>query len=66
MRYPDQRLAVAVLCNVDSVVMGGTTTINPDDMVNGVADIYLADVLAPRSTSTAAAPPVTPVKLSRR
>ena len=64
MRYPGQRLAVAVLCNVDSVVMGGTTTVNPDDMVNGVADIYLADVLAPRSTSTAAAPSLTPVKLS--
>jgi CubicO group peptidase (beta-lactamase class C family) len=64
MRYPDQRLAVAVLCNVDSVVMGATTTVNPDDMVNGVADIYLADVLAARSTSTTAAPAVTPVKLS--
>ena len=43
--YPDQKLAIAVLCNMDSAVMGGLATVNVDDLTNGVADIFLEDVL---------------------
>jgi CubicO group peptidase (beta-lactamase class C family) len=46
-RYPDQRFAVTVLCNIDQISMGGTTTIDPEALANSVADIYLGDVLAP-------------------
>ena len=46
--YPDQRLAIAVLCNMDSAVMGGLATVNPDDLTNGVADVFLENVLEPR------------------
>ena len=49
--YPDQRLAIAVLCNMDSVAMGGLATVNPDDLTNGVADIFLEDVLEPRAAT---------------
>jgi CubicO group peptidase (beta-lactamase class C family) len=65
VRYPGQRFAVAVLCNIDSYAMGGTTTINPDALTNSIADIYLADALTPidASPNTAVSPP-TPVKLS--
>jgi CubicO group peptidase (beta-lactamase class C family) len=45
--FPDQRAAIAVLCNMDSVVMGGLATVNPDDLTNGVADVFLEDVLEP-------------------
>ena len=55
--YPDQKLAIAVLCNMDSVVMGGLATVNPDDLTNGVADIFLDDVLEPRPAPSASAPP---------
>ncbi len=54
--YPDQKAAVAVLCNMDSVVMGGLATVNPDDLTNGVADIFLDDVLEPRAVPGASAP----------
>lgn len=47
VRYPDQGLAVAVLCNLDDIDVGGLT--------NGVVDIYLADALATPSASSAAA-----------
>ena len=62
--YPDHKLAIAVLCNMDSVVMGGVATVNVDDLINGVADIFLDDVLEPRAASNAAAPPRPPVSLT--
>lgn len=68
--FPDQKAAVAVLCNMDSVVMGGLATVNPDDLTNGVADVFLDDVLEPRvspgssAASGAAAPPPAPVSAS--
>ena len=57
--FPDQRAAVAVLCNMDSVVMGGLATVNPDDLTNGVADVFLEDVLEPRAAPGGGAPPTT-------
>jgi beta-lactamase family protein len=66
--YPDQKLAIAVLCNMDSVVMGGLASINPDDLTNAVADIFLDDVLERRAAPPARAPsagaPSPPVSLS--
>jgi hypothetical protein len=62
--YPDQRFAVAVLCNVDHVSMGGTTTADPEALANGIADIYLADALGPAQEAGQTIPPVTTVKLS--
>ena len=62
--YPDQKLAIAVLCNMDSVAMGGLATVNPDDLTNGVADVFLEDALEPRAASSAGAPPPPPVSLS--
>jgi CubicO group peptidase (beta-lactamase class C family) len=68
--YPDQKAAIAVLCNMDSAVMGGLATVNPDDLTNGVADVFLEDVLAPRPAPAASAPlsagvaPPPPVNLS--
>jgi len=68
MLYPDQRLAVAVLCNEDNVVMGGMARVNPDVFTNGIADIYIANALAPaaaRPNAPASAPPKSsPVTLS--
>ena len=55
--YPDQKLAVAVLCNMDSAVMGGLATVNVTDLTNGVADIFFDDVLEPRPAPSASAPP---------
>ena len=49
VRYPDQRFAVAVLCNLD--------TINVIGLTQGVADIYLADMFAAPSPSRESAPP---------
>lgn len=43
--YPDQKLAIVVRCNMDSAVMGGLATVNPDDLTNGVADVFFADLL---------------------
>jgi Beta-lactamase len=53
VRYPEQGLAVAVLCNLDNVDVGG--------IANGIADVYLADVLKqpPAIGSTAPTPHVT-------
>jgi CubicO group peptidase (beta-lactamase class C family) len=50
-RFPSQRFAVAVLCNEDNIVMGGMARVNPDVFTNGIADIYLADALAPADTA---------------
>src|SRR5205807_1846515 len=64
VRFPSQRFAVAVLCNEDSVVMGGMARVNPDVFTNGIADIYLAEVLGPAEAAPKTAPPATPAKLS--
>ena len=42
MRFPDQKFGVVILCNLD--------TFNPLSLAEKVADIYLADVLAPIET----------------
>ena len=39
MRFPDQKFGVVILCNLD--------TFNPHRLAERVADLYLADVLAP-------------------
>jgi CubicO group peptidase (beta-lactamase class C family) len=57
--YPDQKLSVAVLCNMDSAVMGGLATVNVTDLTNGVADVFFDDVLEPRPAPAASAPPGT-------
>ena len=57
--FPAHKAAVAVLCNMDSVVMGGLASVNPDDLTNGVADVFLNDVLEPRPAPSAGAPPRT-------
>jgi CubicO group peptidase (beta-lactamase class C family) len=62
--YPDQKLAIAVLCNMDSAVMGGLATVNVTDLTNGVADIFFDDLLEPRPAPSAGAPPPPPVSLS--
>ena len=62
--FPDQKVAVAVLCNMDSVVMGGLATVNPEDLARGVADIFLEDVLEPRAAPSASAPTPASVSLS--
>lgn len=64
VRFPNQHFAVAVLCNEDSVVMGGKARVNPDVFVNSIADIYLADSLGPRPAPSVAPPSPTSVKLS--
>ncbi len=43
MRFPNQKFGVVTLCNLD--------TFNPLGLAEKVADIYLADVLAPVETS---------------
>ena len=43
MRFPDQRFGVVILCNLD--------TFNPLSLAEKVADLYLADVLAPVEAS---------------
>jgi CubicO group peptidase (beta-lactamase class C family) len=55
--FPDQRAAIVVLCNMDSVVMGGLATVNPDDLTNGVADVFLEDALEPRAAPSASDAP---------
>ena len=67
--YPDQRLAIVVLCNVDSAVMGGLATVNPDDLTNGVADVFFDDLESRTAPSTSASSsagtaPTLPVNLS--
>ena len=56
VRYPDYGLAIAVLCNLDNV------GIIVSRLAERVADVYLADVLAPSATTTAAPPPVVSLK----
>jgi hypothetical protein len=63
-RFPDQHFAVAVLCNEDNIVMGGMSRVNLDAVTNGIADIYLADVLGPADAATQTEQPPKPVKLS--
>ena len=59
--FPDQKAAIAVLCNMDSVVMGGLATVNPDDLTNSVAKVFLEDVLEkPSTVVTAASAPIAP------
>jgi CubicO group peptidase (beta-lactamase class C family) len=59
--FPEHRSAIAVLCNMDSVVMGGLATVNPDDLTNGLADVFLEDVLEKRPPAvTAASAPIAP------
>ena len=43
MRFPDQKFGVVILCNLD--------TFNPLNLAEKVADIYLADLLAPVEAS---------------
>ena len=43
MHFPDQKFGVVILCNLD--------TFNPLSLVEKVADIYLADMLAPEAAS---------------
>lgn len=43
MRFPDQKFGVVILCNLD--------TFNPLSLAEKVADLYLADVLAPVEAS---------------
>ena len=43
MRFPDQKFGVVILCNLD--------TFNPLRLAEKVADLYLADALAPEETS---------------
>lgn len=62
--YPDQKAAIAVLCNMDAAVMGGLATVNSEELTNGVADIFLEDVLERRAAPGAGAPPPQPVTLS--
>jgi hypothetical protein len=62
--FPDQKVAVAVLCNMDSVAMGGLATVNPEDLAKGVADVFLEDILEPRAAPAASAPPPASVSLS--
>jgi CubicO group peptidase (beta-lactamase class C family) len=64
--YPDQKLAIAVLCNMDSIVMGGLATVNVTDLTNGVADIFFSDVLEsqPQPAPSASEPAARPVSLS--
>ena len=56
MRFPDQKFGVVILCNVD--------TFNPLSLAEKVADLYLAEVLAPveASASEKAAEPAEDVK----
>jgi CubicO group peptidase (beta-lactamase class C family) len=54
--YPDQKRAIAVLCNMDSVVMGGLAMINVTDLTNRVADIFFNDVLEPVPAPSAGVP----------
>jgi hypothetical protein len=51
--YPDQKAVIAVLCNMDSVVMGGQATVDVDVLTNGLADIFLEADLEPRAAPTA-------------
>ncbi len=55
LRFPTEHFSVAVLCNV--------TTANPTALAERVADIYLADALAPPSAAATTSPEPT-VQLS--
>jgi CubicO group peptidase (beta-lactamase class C family) len=50
LRFPDQHFSVATLCNLGSI--------RPGQLATRVADIYLADVLAPAAATPAATPAV--------
>lgn len=53
LRFPDQRLGVAVLCNLASA--------NPTLLAQRVADVWLADVLKPVSAAESDSRPEVPV-----
>ena len=46
LRFPQQRVGVAVLCNLAQS--------NPTELTQRVADIFLADILKPATTTAAA------------
>src|SRR5688500_493722 len=52
--FPDHHAAISVLCNMDSVVMGGRATVNPTELTNAVADIVLENLLAPDASGQTA------------
>lgn len=62
--YPDKKLAIVALCNMDSIVMGGLATVNVTDLTNGIADVFFEDVLEPRPAQSASAPPPAPLGVS--
>ena len=62
--YPDQRFAIAVLCNMDSVAMGGLATVDVDDLTNRLADVFLESALEPRAAPSVGAPPPPPASVS--
>lgn len=47
VRFPDQKLAIALMCNSDAI--------NPIILTHKIADIYLEDVAAPADTDSAPA-----------
>lgn len=49
VRYPDQKLAIALLCNSDAI--------NPIVLTHKITDLYLADVLAPLPPAKTTPPP---------
>ncbi len=51
-RFPEQQFATAILCNVANV--------NPGALANQVADLYLAEVLAPAASASASEPETKP------
>jgi CubicO group peptidase (beta-lactamase class C family) len=56
VRFPEQRLGVACLCNLAST--------NPGDLAQRVADVYLPTSLPPRSTASTADQPEVPLPAS--
>ncbi|HEY6332995.1 MAG TPA: serine hydrolase domain-containing protein [Blastocatellia bacterium] len=55
LHFPDQKLGIAVLSNLASV--------NPGQLANQVADIYLADKLQPSTAKAAPTAPAQPAKV---
>jgi CubicO group peptidase (beta-lactamase class C family) len=52
--YPDQKLAIALICNSDAI--------DPIDLTHKLTDLYLEDALGPRAANEV---PAVPVALSR-
>lgn len=53
VRYPEQKFAVALLCNLDNIGENGNAT----GLTQRIADIYLANVLAAPASGSVNAPP---------